>query len=134
MMEPVLHTDSEGLVCVNLALTFPRYRIHWEADGVTKPDWPRADWPWLMEIPCKYGLVHPHGGTVLTAVSTSRRISKRLKALACIHKTAGDPDEMRAWFDVKDAKTVLTIMKPRRNRTGANLEHLRLHQFGKQDA
>ena len=47
--------------CVNLAQYFPQYRVNWEADAVTKSDWPKEHWPWLMQIPCEHGLIHPYG-------------------------------------------------------------------------
>ena len=117
--------------CVNLAEQFPRYRIQWEADGVTKPNWPPADWPWLMEIPCRHGLIHPHGRTTLTAVVTSTRIARHVAKLPCIQRTTGGPSEMRVRFDVADAEQVFALMRPRRKRRAKSADHIGQHRFKK---
>jgi hypothetical protein len=48
------------MTCANLEEGFGRrYRIGWEANGATKAQWPREEWPWLMEVRCHRGKVYP---------------------------------------------------------------------------
>lgn len=52
--------------CVNLEARFGRrYRIGWEGNGASKGQWPREEWPWLMELRCHRGKVYPWGGELL---------------------------------------------------------------------
>lgn len=71
--------------CINLAERFGRrYRIGWETEGKTKSEWPREDWPWLMELRCRYGKVYPLGGEILQAMTDKRRIGAQLRRLPCV--------------------------------------------------
>jgi len=119
-------TDEEP-TCVNLKEAFPRYRIFWEADGVTKRDWRRDEWPWLMEIRCKWGLVHPHGEDILTAVVPHSKIAGRMlrsgiKFLrvmgAPVYPTDTWGDEPRFWFRMDQAEAVFAFLKPKLKRPG----------------
>jgi hypothetical protein len=103
--------------CVNLETLFgARYRVRKEADGVTWFDTSEDDRPWLLELPCRFGVVYPHGGDVLAAMVTSRRIGRHVAALPCILSKRGD-DELVASFHVDDAEQVLSLLRPYRAHT-----------------
>lgn len=112
---PILHTDTEGKQVVDLACSFPAYRLKWEADGVTKLQSARGDWLWRMEIRGRNGLVHPFGGELLCAVSRGARIGAKLRALPCVLAARGD-EETVVRFHVDHAEAVFAIIKPFRRR------------------
>ena len=102
--------------CVDLAARFgDRYRLRREADGVTWYATPEPERAWLLELPCKYGVVYPHGGEILAAVVTGRYARQQVAALACLCSRRGDT-ELVVTFHVDDAEQVLAILKPRRRR------------------
>lgn len=90
-----------------------RYRVGWEADGATRAAWPEDERLWLLEIRCRYGVIYPHGGNLLAATITSRRIGQQVAALPCIRSRRGDV-ELVVTFHVNDAEAVLALLKPRR--------------------
>jgi hypothetical protein len=57
---------------------------------------------WLLELPCRYGVVYPHGGELLAAAITSRRMGHRVAALPYIRSSRGD-EERVVTFYVDDA-------------------------------
>ncbi len=102
--------------CINLAERFGRrWRIGWEANGATKAQWPKEDWPWLMEIPCRRGRVWPQGGEILAAVGTGRNVGGKLRRLPCVLSARGDFETV-VTFHVNDIEAVLAILKPYRRR------------------
>jgi len=92
----------------------------------------RADDPWLMIIPCRFGHIFPHGGSTLAAsVDGFPKIAGRLKRLACcrVHHD-GDFGELTVLFDVADFAKVARIMRPRRRRQVSPRERERLRAMG----
>jgi hypothetical protein len=52
--------------CIDLRERFgTRYRVRKEADGATWYDTPEPERVWLFEVPCRSGVVYPHGGEIL---------------------------------------------------------------------
>lgn len=120
------------LTCVDLRERFgTRYRARKEADGATWYDTPEAERVWLLELPCRYGFVYPHGAEMLAAVVTGRYARQQVAALPCIVSRRGD-EELVVTFRVDDAETVLAILKPRRRRqvSPEQREQLRAMGFG----
>jgi len=117
-------------ICISLAERFgQRYRIGWEADGATKGLWPREEWPWLMEIVCRYGRVAPYGGEILIATTTHRRIGAVLRGLPGLLHAKGE-DEVVVRFHVDHLDAVLAVIKPYRRRRVTAVERKRLAQIG----
>jgi len=103
-------------VCIDLQERFgARYRLRREADGATWYDTPEDERVWLLELPCRYGVIYPHGGEILAAVVTGRYARQQVAALPCIRSRRGDA-ELVITFSVEDAEQVLAILKPRRRR------------------
>jgi hypothetical protein len=124
---------------VNLQERFGhRYRVGWEANGATKGQWPREDWPWLMEIPCRYGLIYPKGGEILQAMTGRPNIRAELRALPVILSSRGDLETV-VTFRVDDAEQVFALLKPYRRRQVSDAERDRLralsarHGFPRKD-
>mgnify|MGYP001461173290 CR=1 FL=1 len=100
--------------CIDLRERFgTRYRVRKEADGATWHETPEAERPWLLELPCRFGVIYPHGGEILAATVTSRRIGHRVAALPCIRSSRGDTERV-VTFHVDDAEAVFALMKPYR--------------------
>ncbi|MFN8626030.1 MAG: hypothetical protein U0587_08630 [Candidatus Binatia bacterium] len=128
-----------GEPCINLAERFGHlYRIGWEADGKTKSQWAREDWPWLMEIRCRYGAVSPFGG-ILLAMTDKPRIGAQLRRLPCVLHAQGDL-EVLIRFHVDHIEQVLALLKPYRRRQVSEeqkrqqAERLAPYRFGKSAA
>lgn len=107
-----------------------RYRIAWEAKGATKGQWPREEWPWLMELRCHRGKVYPYGGELLQAYTDRWGIGRMLRALPCVLDARGD-DETVIRFHVDHIEQVLAVLKPYRRRQVSEAEKERLAGFSK---
>lgn len=116
------------MTCIDLHERFGRrYRVSWEADGATKELWPKDEWPWLMEIRCRYGVVSPKGGDVLQAMTPRRRVGAKLRALPwCVVAIARGEEETIVTFHVDDAATVFKLIRPYRRRRLSETERRRL--------
>ena len=116
--------------CVDLAARFgDRFRLTWEADGVTKSEWTREDWPWLQRIRCRYGEVYPYGGELLQAMTARPRLGTRLRALPFVLHARGDIETV-VQFHVDHLNAVLAILKPYRRRQISAAEKARLIAAG----
>ena len=116
--------------CVNLEEQFgKRYRIGWGADGATKSQTPREEWPWLMELQCRYGRIYPGGGEILQAYSDRPRIGAKLRALSCATSARGDMETVIT-FHIDSIKQVLAVLKPFRRRQVSGAERARLQNMG----
>ena len=111
--------------CIDLKARFgTRYRLRKEGDGLTWHDTAPEERHWLWEIPCKYGVVSPWGGEMLSAAITNARVANVVAALPCITHgrlrgaadrcTTGDERVVR--FHVDDAETILAILRPKKRR------------------
>lgn len=104
------------MTCVDLRQRFgDRSRIRREADGATWYATPDAERVWLLELPCRHGVVYPHGDSILAAVVTGRQARRRILALPCLRSRRGDV-ELVVTFHVDDAEQVLAVLKPKRRR------------------
>jgi hypothetical protein len=73
--------------------------------------------PWLLIVPCRYGHVYPHGGTMLAAsVDGHPKLAGVLRRLPCCQVYQDDDDGMTLLFDVADFPQVAQIMRPRLRR------------------
>lgn len=112
--------------CINLEERFgARYRVRFEANGTTKPRWDREDWPWLMEIHGRYGMVYPQGSDILQAMTKRRRIGAQLRALPCVLTARGERETVIT-FHIDDAPAVFQLIKPYRRRQVSAAERERL--------
>ena len=111
-----LCSDTQGKTCVDLgALYGARYRLTWEADGATRSQWPRGDWPWLRRVPCRRGYLYVLGGEMLAACTVGHpAIGRRLRRLPGVTKAFGEADETVAHFPVAVAEAVLALLRPYR--------------------
>lgn len=127
-----LHTDTEGKRCTDLDVLYgARYRLTWEADGATRSQWPRGDWPWLRRVPCRYGYLYVVGGEMLGAVAVGHpAIGRRLRRLPGVTRAFGAADETVAHFPVAVAEAVLALLRPYRRRTVSAAERDRLRRVG----
>jgi len=78
--------------CIDLRGRFwTRYPIRREADGAAWYETPESERVWLLELPCRYGVVYPQGGDLLAAVVTGRLMRQRVASRPCIlSRPAGD--------------------------------------------
>jgi hypothetical protein len=114
------------MTCVNLQERFgQRYRVGWEADGSTRAQWPREEWPWLMELRCHHGKVYPWGGDLLEAVTDGSNIGAQLRRLPFVLATRGH-EETVIRFHVDHLPEVLAVLKPYRRRQLSEAEKERL--------
>lgn len=105
-----------GADAVDLRARFgDRYRVRREARGATWFDTPAEERVWLLELPCRYGVVYPQGGKVLAAWTGHPRIGRKLRGLGCILSARGDLETI-VTFHVGDAKAVFGVLKPYRRR------------------
>jgi hypothetical protein len=120
--------------CINLKERFGRrYRVSYEESyHAERGDGARAADPWLMIVPCRYGHVFPHGGTMLAAsIDGHPNVAGVLRRLPCcrVHQD-GDNGELTVLFDVADFAKVARIMRPRRRRQVSPQERDRLRAMG----
>lgn len=103
--------------CLNLAELFQKkYLIEYEESYYAQRF--KAEEPWLMVIPCRYGYIYPHGGDLLAAsVDGHPGIANQLKKLkyTTVHQD-GDFGEATILFNVSDFKKIAKIMHPKTNR------------------
>jgi len=105
-----------------------RFKLRLEADASTST--PEAEFVWLLELPCRYGIVYPHGGDILAATITGRRIGKQVARLPCILSSRGDIERV-VLFHVDAAEAVLALLKPRRRRLISPEYQARLAAIGR---
>ena len=123
-----------GLTCINLKERFGRrfkvvYEESYWADRGTGA---RAEDPWLLIVPGRYGHISPHGGNLLAAsVDGYRKVAGVLRRLPCcrVHQD-GDYGELTVLFDVGDFAKVARIVRPRRRRQVSEAERQRLQDMG----
>ena len=116
--------------CVDLQAAYgSRFKIRKEADGITWNETPERERVWLLELPCKHGVIHPQGDDILAATITSRKIGKMVAALPCIRTSRGDVERV-VTFHVDDADAVLELLRPSRRRQISPEERDRLVAIG----
>ena len=73
-------------LCINLKERFGRrFRIAYEESYCAeRGDGARADDPWLMIVPCRYGHIFPYGSNLLAAsVNAHSNVAGALRRLPC---------------------------------------------------
>ncbi len=115
--------------CVNLKDRFGRrFKVEYEESYYDERTKHTLEDPWLMIVPCRYGHIFPHGGSLLAAsVDGHPNVAGVLRRLRCcqVHQD-GDFGELTVVFDVADFDKVAAIMKPRRRRQVSEEERERL--------
>jgi hypothetical protein len=107
--------------CINLRKRFPDCKI--THDPATED---RRD-AWLMQIPCRFGIIYPHGGDQLAVeVDGHPSAVKRLTAMDLLHQQNGD-GEHTFIFHVDAFDSVAAVVLPRRKRrySPATLEQMK---------
>lgn len=96
--------------CVNLKQLFgDRYKISFDPAAET---WGNRRDPWLMQIPCRYGTIYPHGGDVLAIDLTGRNIiANRLSALPCCRVYNWGEDDRGAKAEASGCKCSIPLPK-----------------------
>jgi hypothetical protein len=120
--------------CVNLKERFGgRFKVRSEESyRADRGDGARAEDPWMMILPCGYGHIFPHSGSLLAAsVDGHSNVAGMLRRLPCcrVHQD-GDFGELTVLFDVADLAEVAKIMRPRRRRQVSAAERARLVGMG----
>jgi hypothetical protein len=119
------------MTCVDLRAWAKRHRYRWryeESYGAEKAE-NRGDGRWFVEIPCRYGLIYPHGGEMLLAYCT-RGTKRHLARLGFQHhQTDGNNEVFR--FPADRLDEVAAILKPKRRRS---LDPERARAIGKATA
>ena len=86
---------------IDLRATFPRVRVRGGRS------------PWSQAVPCRFGMVYPHGGDRLVAVVPHEPSSRALSHLgACEYVATADGDAFVFAVGVADA--VFAILGPER--------------------
>ena len=120
--------------CINLKERFgQRFKVVYEESyHATHGHGARAEDPWLLIVPCRYGHIFPHGGNRLAAsVDGFQKVAGCLRRLPCcrVHQD-GDGGELTVVFDVADFAKVARIIRPRRRRQVSAHERDRLRGMG----
>jgi len=122
--------------CIDLAKRFGgNYRIRFdEADDRRRR---RTVDPWMLELPCRRGVIYPHGGNILAVIVDGRpKVASQLRRLPCCSVLQDGDGESTFLFDVTHFPEVAAIVLPRRRRRASRAEWLRLadlstrHGFG----
>ncbi len=122
--------------CINLKERFGRrFRVVYEESyRADRGHAARAEQPWLMIVPGRYGHIFPHGGNLLAAsVDGYAKVAGVLRRLPCcrIHQD-GDAGELTVVFDAADFAKVAKIIRARRRRQVSAQEQDRLQGMGYQ--
>ncbi len=120
-----------ALACVNLMESFGReYHISFdEADDRQRRV--TID-PWMLEIPCRRGVIYPYGGDVLgVMVDNLCYVAKRLAELACCRLVQDGHTEKTFLFDVNDFPEVADVVLPKRRRQVSEAQRQRLGDLSK---
>lgn len=128
MLTPEAKTD-----CVNLREMFgKRWRISWdpayEPRYVAKEDHD----PWMMQIPCKWGItIYPHGGESLAVeVDGHNRIAKKLGAIPGVVLHQDGDDEKTFLFPITVFDPVAAIVDPKRVKQMTDEQKAKLIEAG----
>ncbi len=119
--------------CVNLKKQFGRrFKVEYEESYYTERTKQTIEDPWLMIVPCRYGHIFPHGGSLLAAsVDGHPNVAGVLRRLRCcqVHQD-GDFGELTVLFNLTDFGAVASILRPRRRRQVSEAECERLRVMG----
>jgi hypothetical protein len=112
--------------CVNLLALFgDRYRIAWDPAADS-----RCSDPWLQLIPCRWGVIFPHGGNKLAVeVDNHNRYAKQLAALPGLRVWQDGTTEKTYVFDVSHFEAAAAIVQPRKRRSLSPGHNARLQGY-----
>ncbi|MFH1923803.1 MAG: hypothetical protein ABIP48_28425 [Planctomycetota bacterium] len=105
--------------CINLKERFgDRFKIDVdESYYAERPEFRKAEEPWLQLLLCRHGHICPWGGSQLAACTNGRGpVANRLKALPFTTVAQEGDDGVNVLFDVAHFDQVAEIMKPRLRR------------------
>jgi hypothetical protein len=72
--------------------------------------------PWVVTLPCRYGVIYPHGpDTLAVEVDGHPKVAARLRRMGLKAQQDGD-GEWTFLFDVADFDRVAEVVRPRRRR------------------
>jgi hypothetical protein len=104
--------------CVNLRERFGnQYRITFDEayDPRNRPR-DKLD-PWMMQIPCRFGTIYPHGGRVLAIEVDQHPMAVRLlEAIPACRGHQASNRERTFLFDLADFPAVAAVVRPRQKR------------------
>jgi hypothetical protein len=102
-------------LCINLAERFGwQYRIGYDPASLARAE--KAD-PWMMTIPCRFGVIYPRGGNLLAAeMDYHPSIARRLASLPGVVLTQDGDGEKTFTFQVELFDRVAEILRPRKRR------------------
>lgn len=104
---------------VNLQEAFGfRFRVRFDPayDAVNRPQ--RSLDPWMMVIPCRFGEIHPHGGSLLAWECEGHpKIRHRVERLDGVVKRQEGDDFTQVIFDVSQLDDIAAIVRPKRVRS-----------------
>ncbi len=129
---PILGRKAKTPRCVNLRQRFgDRYKITFDPALEVRGD------PWMMQIPCRFGTIYPHGGDILAVECDYHPgIAARITALGLYERQSGH-SERTFLFHVDDFAKVAEVVKPRRRhpprkgRTAAEMANVRAQSLRK---
>lgn len=110
--------------CIDFRLAFgKKYRMTLDPSSETKRK-TSAD-AWMLQIPCRTGVIYPFGGTKLAIeLDNHSRTAKRLAKCCKLHQ---DGDKEKTFlFDLADFDAVAAIVHPKRRRRLSEEERVRL--------
>jgi hypothetical protein len=93
------------------AVAGKRYRVEYEASRIG-----RAEDPWLLIIPCRYGHVYPHSADLLGVAIDSRILGRKLAKLPGVEIWQEGADGMNLVFPPERFAAVAAIVRPKRRR------------------
>src|SRR6516162_1536222 len=101
--------------CINLkAIYGQKYRIGHDPAAIT---WGEKTDPWMMTIPCRLGVIYPHGGEHLAVEIDHRPITaKKVAAIPGVIIYQHGDHEKTFLFPVALFDQVAAIVRPRRKR------------------
>ena len=118
--------------CINLQEQFgQQYRITF--DPAYNPKHVPRDKldAWMMLIPCRRGVIYPHGGDLLIVEVDGRRVTaNRLATWTAPRRIKRATSFLAVTFDVADFDEVAAIVKPKRHRQVSEAERQRLATIG----
>jgi len=119
-------------MCINLAERFGRrYKITFDpAYDVRHVSKAKLD-PWMMQIPCRSGVIYPFGGERLAVEIDGHSIIAAKLAVFC-QKWQDGETEKTFLFDVSEFATVARLVRPKLRRVLTPEQKERLAEFGSQ--
>jgi hypothetical protein len=98
--------------CVNLREQFgDRFRIGHDPAAQT---WGERRDPWMLTIPCRRGVIYPHGDLLAVEIDGHRRLAKRVAAIPGVSVYLDGDDEKTFLFPMEAFDAVAAVVRPKR--------------------